>query len=63
MSTQINGVDLASALVSGLRERFAICETCVPTDDDVLRLWEIAAGDDGMMLTLVDDAHDIGMSG
>ena len=51
---------LASALASGLRERFAICATCVPTDEDVLGLWKIADGDEAMMQILVDDAHEIG---
>ena len=63
MSTQENAVDLSRALAAGLRARYVICETCVPTNEDVLRLWEIAAGDEEMMQTLVEDAHVIGMSG
>ena len=63
VSTQENVVDLAHALATGLRARYVICETCVPTDEDALRLWEIAAGDEEMMQTLVEDAHEIGMSG
>ncbi len=63
MSTQENVVDLARSIVVGLRERYAICATCVPTDEHVLELWKIAAGDEEMMQTLVDDAHEIGVSG
>ena len=54
---------LSAASAAGLRERFVICETCVSTDEHVLGLWEIAGGDEEMMQELVDDAHEIGVSG